>query len=75
MYGSHPPTRADVLGLGKQGGSCTFSTPPAILVQFGAITLGASPISKLRAADDGRREAERNSLADRLTVEVKPLPT
>jgi hypothetical protein len=44
MYGSHPPTRADVLGLGKQGGSCTFSTPPAILVQFGAIILSTSPI-------------------------------
>ena len=31
------------------------------------------PISKLRAADDERRQAKRNSLADKLTVEAKAL--
>jgi hypothetical protein len=37
------------------------------------ITLSTSPISKLRAADDERRQAKRNSLADKLTVEAKAL--
>jgi hypothetical protein len=32
-----------------------------------------SPISKPRAADDERRRAERNNLADKLTVEAKSL--
>ncbi len=32
-----------------------------------------SPISKLRAADDERRQAKRNSLADKLAVEAKAL--
>ena len=51
-----------------------FSMPrPQIVVQFGDITLSTSPISKLRAADDERRQAERNSLADRLAVEAKAL--
>jgi len=35
--------------------------------------LSTSPISKLRAADDERRQAKRNSLADKLTVEAKAL--
>jgi len=35
--------------------------------------LTTSPISKLRAADDERRQAKRNSLADKLTVEAKTL--
>jgi hypothetical protein len=42
-----------------------------IVVQFGATTLSTSPISKLRAADDERRQAKRNNLADRVTVEAK----
>ncbi len=33
--------------------------------------MSASPISKLRAADDERRRTKRNSLADKLTVEAK----
>jgi len=33
--------------------------------------LSTSPISKLRVADDERRLAKRNSLADKLTVEAK----
>jgi hypothetical protein len=32
-----------------------------------------SPISKLRAANDERRQAKRNSLADKLTVEAMDL--
>ena len=35
--------------------------------------MSTSPISKLRAADDERRQAKRNSLADKLTVEEKVL--
>jgi hypothetical protein len=35
--------------------------------------LSTSPISKLRAANDKRRQAKRNSLADKLTVEAKVL--
>jgi hypothetical protein len=35
--------------------------------------LSTSPISKLRAANDERRQAERNSLADKLAVEAKAL--
>ena len=51
-----------------------FSMPrPQIVVQFGDITLSTSPISKLRAADDERRQTKRNSLADKLTVEAKTL--
>src|SRR6266853_1673017 len=38
-----------------------------------ASTLSTSPISKLRAADDERRQAKRNSLADKLTAEAKAL--
>ena len=36
-------------------------------------TLSTSPISKLRTAEDERRQAKRNSLADELTVEAKAL--
>jgi hypothetical protein len=36
-----------------------FDVAPAIVVQFGAITLSTSPISKLRGADDERRQAKR----------------
>ena len=39
----------------------------------GATTLSTSPISKLRTAEDERRQAKRNSLADELTVEAKAL--
>jgi hypothetical protein len=35
--------------------------------------LSTSPISKLCAASDERRQAKRNSLADKLTVEAKVL--
>ncbi len=35
--------------------------------------MSASPISKLRAADDERRQAKRTSLADRLAVKAKAL--
>jgi hypothetical protein len=35
--------------------------------------LSTSPISKLRAADDERRQAKRNGLADKLPVEAKVL--
>jgi hypothetical protein len=35
--------------------------------------LSTSPISKLRAVDDERRQAKRNSLADKLTVEANAL--
>jgi hypothetical protein len=35
--------------------------------------LSASLFTKLRAADDERPEAKRNSLADKLTVEAKAL--
>jgi hypothetical protein len=34
-----------------------------------------SPISKLRAVDDERRQVKRNSLADGLAVEAKSLAT
>jgi hypothetical protein len=44
-----------------------------VVVQFGAITLGGSPVSRLGDADDERRQAKRNSLADKLTVEAKAL--
>ena len=51
-----------------------FSMPrPQIVVQFGAITLSTSLFTKLRAVDDERPEAKRNSLADKLTVEAKAL--
>jgi hypothetical protein len=35
--------------------------------------LSTSPISKLRAANDERRQAKRNSLSDKLAVESKTL--
>ncbi len=35
--------------------------------------MSTSPISKVRAADDERRQAKRNSLADKLMVEAKAL--
>ena len=35
--------------------------------------MSTSPISKLRAANDERRQAKRNSLADKLLVEAKVL--
>ncbi len=41
-----------------------------IVVQFGS----TSPISKLRAADDERRQAKRNSLADKLSCRRSSLP-
>jgi ADP-ribosylglycohydrolase len=37
-----------------------------VVVQFGAITLSASPVSRLGDVNDERRQAKRNSLADRL---------
>ncbi len=49
-----------------------FFTPPHRR-SARAITLSTSPISKVRAADDERRQAKRNSLADKLTVEAKAL--
>jgi hypothetical protein len=50
-------------------GSCTSSRRPHRR-SGRAITLSTSSIAKLRAADDERRQAKRNSLADRLVVEV-----
>jgi hypothetical protein len=50
-----------------------FYAAPTIVAQLGAISLSASPISKLRATDDERRQAKRNSLADKLAVEAKAL--
>jgi hypothetical protein len=44
-----------------------------VVVRFGAITLSASPVSRLGDVDDERRQAKRNSLADKLTVEAKAL--
>jgi hypothetical protein len=35
--------------------------------------LSTSPIAKLRAKDDERRQAKRNSLADKLPVEANVL--
>ena len=35
--------------------------------------MSTSPISKLRAANDERRQAKRNNLADKLTVDAKAL--
>jgi hypothetical protein len=35
--------------------------------------LSTSPIAKLRAKDDERRQAKRDSLADKLTVEAEVL--
>ncbi len=49
-----------------------FDAAP-IVVQLGAISLSTSPISKLRTADDERRQAKRNTIADKLTVEAKAL--
>jgi hypothetical protein len=73
IYWSHPPTRADILALGKQGRRVRlvqlFTPPHRRLVR--TITLSTSLISKLRAADDERRQAKRNSLAEKLTVETK----
>ena len=54
------------------GGSCAFHAS-LIVVQFGAITLSASPVSRLGDVDDERRQAKRNSLAEKLTVETKAL--
>jgi hypothetical protein len=51
-----------------------FHAAPSIVVQLRAITtLSTSPIAKLRAADDERRQAKCNSLGDKLTVEAKAL--
>ena len=75
IFWSHPPTEADVPALGKQGRRARLvhlSTPPPSSFSS-AITLSTSPISKLRAANDERRQAKRNSLADKLTVEAKIL--
>jgi len=74
---SDPPTGADVLALGKQGRRVRLVHPfyaaSTIVVQLGAISLSASPISKLRATDDERRQAKRNSPTDKLAVEAKAL--
>jgi hypothetical protein len=47
-------------------------TPPPSSFSW-AITFSTSPISKLRAADDERRQAKRNSLAYKLMVEAKSI--
>jgi hypothetical protein len=73
IYWSHPPTEADGLVAGKGGarGSWLFDAAPANRSSVRDITLSTSPISKLRTVDDERRQAKRNSLADKLTVEAK----
>jgi hypothetical protein len=75
LYWSDPHTRADVLAAGKGGvrGSWLFDAAPANRRSVRANTLSTSPISKLRAADDERRQAKHDSLADKLTVEAKAL--
>jgi hypothetical protein len=75
IYGSHPPTELTFLPSATKvgaGSSCTFSRRPHRR-SVRVITLSTSPISKLRAADDERRQAKRDSLADKLTVEAKAL--
>jgi hypothetical protein len=53
---------------------CTFSTlRPRRGRSVRAITLSGSPVSRLGDVDDERRQAKRNSLADKLTVEAKAL--
>jgi hypothetical protein len=44
-------------------GSATFGWGDAatIVVQFGAITFSASPVSRLGDVDDERRQAKRNT--------------
>jgi hypothetical protein len=51
----------------------TINAAKSVVVQFRLSPLSTSPISKLRAADDERRQAKRNSLADKLAVEAKTL--
>jgi hypothetical protein len=53
-------------------GSSTFSRR-ARRRSVRAITLSTSPISRLRAANEQRRQAKGNKLADKLTVEAKVL--
>ena len=76
VYPSGPLAGADVLGLGKQGRRVRLvhlftPRPPS---SFSSVpSSSTSPISKLRTADDERRQAKRNSLADKLTVEANAL--
>src|SRR5258707_10263551 len=69
VYWSGPPTRADVLALGKQGRRVRlvylFTPPHRRSVR--AITLSTSPNSKLPAANDEPGQAKPNSLADKVT--------
>jgi hypothetical protein len=71
----HELSELTFLALGKQGRRVRlvhlFTPPPSSFSS--AITLSTSPISKLRAADDERRQAKRNSLAGKLTVDAKTL--
>ena len=60
-------------GKGGARGSWLFDAAPANRSSVRAFTLSRSPIAKLRAKDDERRQAKRNSLADKLTVEAKTL--
>jgi hypothetical protein len=60
-YWSHPLTIADVLGARRSSVHVRLHlfTPFPIVVQLGAMTPSTSPISKLRAANDERRQAKR----------------
>jgi hypothetical protein len=62
-------TGANVLALGKQRrrGRLVhlFDAAPAIVVQFSAITLSTSPISKLRAANDERQQTACREAGER----------
>ena len=60
-------------GKGGARGSWLFDAAPANRSSVRAFTLSRSPIAKLRAKDDERRQAKRNSLADKLAVEAKAL--
>jgi hypothetical protein len=73
---SHPPTGADVLGLGKQGRRARLVhlfTPHPIAIQFGGHDLEHVAIFKVRTGDDERRQTKRNNIADMLMVEVEAL--
>src|SRR6266446_3634393 len=73
MYWSHPPTGADVLALGKQGRRVRpvqpFTPPPSLFSSGHHL----EHVAELQAPRRGRRQAKRNSLADKLTVEAKIL--
>jgi len=73
IHWSHPPTEADGLLAGKGGarGSWLFDAAPANRSSVRAMTLSTSPISKLSAKDDERRQAKRHSLAGKLTLDLK----